>query len=529
MGSLLLTPHIIQINEVGILGNLLEMRNIIKDFPGVRALDKVTLEVKENEIHALCGENGAGKSTLINILSGVYPYKTYEGEIFINGEKKEFHNINSSEEAGIAVIHQEMALFEELNISENLFMNDQKTGRFGIDWNYMYSETENWLDRLKIKNCKPKTLIKNIGVGKQQLIEIAKALRKKAKILILDEPSAALTDTEIDILMGILKELKAQGVTCIYITHKLDEIERIADSVTVIRDGKKIATKPVKDLKEKTIIEMMVGREIKDMFPKRDTEPGEVLLEVKDFTVFSPDSPDKKVVKNASFNLRKGEIVGLAGLMGAGRTELVMSIFGGFPGNYHGDIILEGKKLHIKSPIDALKLGLTFLPEDRKAFGIIPTMDVKNNVSIACLRDFVKFINIDESREVYSVKEIIKKLNVKTPSLETNIQNLSGGNQQKAILARNLLINPKILIIDEPTRGIDVGAKNEIYTLMNELTKTGISIIMVSSELPEIIGMSDRILVLCEGEIVKEFDNRETKISQEEIMFWAAGGNKVEK
>lgn len=511
------------------MGSLLEMRNIIKDFPGVRALDNVTLEVKENEIHALCGENGAGKSTLINILSGVYPYKSYEGDILINGEKKEFHHIKHSEESGIAVIHQELALFEELNITENLFMNNQKVGRFGIDWAYMYKETEMWLERLKIKGCTPKTLIKNIGVGKQQLIEIAKAMRKNARILILDEPSAALTDAEIDILMENLSELKAQGVTCIYISHKLDEIERIADSVTVIRDGKNIDTKAVKDIDQAGIIEMMVGREISDMYPKRDVQTGEEILEVSNFTVYSPDSPDKEVVKDATFILRKGEILGLSGLMGAGRTELVMSLFGGFPGKYHGKVKLEGRDVAIKSPIDALKLGFAFLSEDRKSLGIIPTMDVKSNVSIACLRDFVSFVQIDESKEIYSVKEFVKKLNVKTASLETNIQNLSGGNQQKAILARNLLVNPKVLIIDEPTRGIDVGAKNEIYVLMNELTRSGISIIMVSSELPEILGMSDRVLVLCEGEIVKEFDNKEKNISQEDIMFWAAGGNKVEK
>ncbi|HOO33069.1 MAG TPA: sugar ABC transporter ATP-binding protein [Thermotogota bacterium] len=511
------------------LGNLLEMRNIIKDFPGVRALDHVTLEVKENEIHALCGENGAGKSTLINILSGVYPYKTYEGEIFINGEKREFLHIKNSEEAGIAVIHQELALFEELNITENLFMNNQKVGRFGIDWAYMYKETEKWLERLKIRDCTPKTLIRNIGVGKQQLIEIAKAMRKNARILILDEPSAALTDSEIDILMENLAELKAHGVTCIYISHKLDEIERIADSVTVIRDGKNIDTKRVEDVDEAAIIQMMVGREINDMYPERNHQTGEEILEVSGFQVYSPEMPEKAIVKDASFNLKKGEILGLSGLMGAGRTELVMSLFGGFPGKYHGKVKLDGKEVSIRSPIDALKLGFAFLSEDRKSLGIIPTMDVKSNVSIACLRDFVNFIQINESKEIYSVKEFVKKLNVKTTSLETNIQNLSGGNQQKAILARNLLVNPKVLIIDEPTRGIDVGAKNEIYVLMNELTASGISILMVSSELPEILGMSDRILVLCEGEIVKEFDNRGKDISQEDIMFWAAGGNKVEK
>lgn len=505
------------------------MRNIIKDFPGVRALDKVTLEVKENEIHALCGENGAGKSTLINILSGFYPYKTYKGEILINGEKKRFQHIKNSEDAGIAVIHQELALFEELSITENLFMNDQKAGRLGIDWAYMYKETERWLDKLKIKGCTPKTLIRNVGVGKQQLIEIAKAMRKNARILVLDEPSAALTVTEIDILMDNLAELKVQGVTCIYISHKLAEIERIADSVTIIRDGKKIDTKAVKDVNEAAIIEMMVGREISDMYPKRDVKTGEQILEVSNFTVYSPDSPDKEVVKDASFNLKKGEILGLSGLMGAGRTELVMSLFGGFPGKFHGKVELEGMDVSIKSPIDALKLGFAFLSEDRKSLGIIPTMDVKNNVSITCLRDFVSFVQINESKEIYSVKKFVKKLNVKTPSLETNIQNLSGGNQQKAILARNLLVDPKVLIIDEPTRGIDVGAKNEIYVLMNELTKSGISIIMVSSELPEILGMSDRVLVLCEGEIAKEFDNTEKNISQEDIMFWAAGGNKIEK
>lgn len=507
------------------MNNILETKKIIKDFPGVRALNNVSVDIRENEIHAICGENGAGKSTLINILSGVHPYGTYSGKILMNGDEMKFHSIKDAENSGIAVIHQELTLFEELNITENIFMNHQRTKGISINWDYMNKETAKWLEKLKLNYVKPTVVVKNLGVGKQQLIEIAKALMKKSKILILDEPTASLTEQETEILFDIIKELKKEGVTCIYISHKLDEVFEIADRITVLRDGESIDTKKIGEINEAEIVKMMVGREINQMYPKRTNKPGKEILRIENFDVYDVDIPDKKSVDNANFELRKGEILGISGLMGAGRTELVSSIYGGYSGKWKGKVFFKGEEIRIKKPSEALKKGFAFLSEDRKGEGLISTMDVKENVTIAFLKKFVDIIGINQNKLISSVNKVVDDLDIKTPSLKANITTLSGGNQQKVLLGRNLLFNPKILIMDEPTRGIDVGAKHEIYVLMNELTKSGISIIMVSSELPEILGMSDRIIILKEGNIVKEFDNENKSITQEDVMIYAAGGN----
>lgn len=510
---------------------LLEIKNVSKTFPGVKALENVSLEINKNEIHAICGENGAGKSTLINILGGIYPYGTYEGEIFLDGKKVEFKNPKDAEKAGISVIHQELTLFEELNIVENIFMGSQKVKGASIDWESMYKETKEWLKKLKMEEQNIFTKIKHLGVGKQQLIEIAKALVKNSMILILDEPTASLTEKEIRTLFKILKELKDEGVTCIYISHKLDEIFEIADKVSVLRDGKLIGTNNVNKVTENELIKMMVGREIDQMFPKRANVPEEIIFEVKNYSVYEEYNNDRKVVDNISFNLKRGEILGFAGLIGAGRTELMRSIIGFYPGKREGEVYLNSKKIELSSPKNALEVGIAYLSEDRKRFGIIPTMSVRENITIAFIKEFTDYFHINKEKEILETLKMINQLNIKTSSLETKITTLSGGNQQKTLIGRNLITTPRILIMDEPTRGIDVGAKQEIYVLMNNLTDQGISIIMVSSELPEIIGMSDRIIVMHEGKFMGEIENRDHNTKQEDIMYLATGtlGGKVDE
>ncbi|GAB6100117.1 xylose ABC transporter ATP-binding protein [Halanaerocella petrolearia] len=504
---------------------ILETEDVIKDFPGVRALDHVSFKVKRNEIHALCGENGAGKSTLIKVLSGVHPYETYEGEVLLETAKQQFDTVNDAEEKGIAVIHQELAVIEELSVAENIFMGNEIENNGIVDWDTMYNETEKWLEKLKIDSVTPQTKVKNLGMGKQQLVEIAKALAKEVKILILDEPTDSLTDSETDILFEILDDLREDGVTCIYISHKLEEVFEICDSVTVLRDGKSIGSDKVDNLTKQEIVEMMVGREMSQVFPDRNPKAGKPVLEVKDFSVADPDNPNQLLVKNVDFELKKGEVLGISGLVGAGRTELVNSIFGVFPGQKSGEVYLKGSKIEINSPKQALESGIALVSEDRRRFGLIPTMDVKENTSIASLDKFKDFLALDQEQEISEVREYVNDLNVKTPSIKEKVSKLSGGNQQKVVLSKNLMTRPEVLILDEPTRGIDVGAKYEIYKLMEELTEEGVSIIMISSELPEIIGMSDRILVLSQGQITGEFDNRKDKVSQEKIMMAATGGN----
>jgi len=504
---------------------ILEAKNITKNFPGVRALDSVSVQVYQNQIHALCGENGAGKSTLINVLSGYYPANSYEGQILVDGVARNFNNIHEAEAAGIIVIHQELSLFRELNVTENIFVGHEIHNRGILDTDKMYSQTVEWLQTLKIDDVLPSTKMKDLGIGKQQLIQIARALRiKGTKVLILDEPTASLTRREVELLMSILRDLKSKGIACIYISHRLDEIMEIADYVTVLRDGKTVGGDKISNLSKRDLVKMMVGREITEYYPSRPTIANrKLLLRAKNISVF--DSIKSKVmVQDASFDLLSGEILGLFGLIGAGRTELVSALFGNPLANYTGEIFLKEEKLTITSPQIALEHGIVYITEDRKAYGIIPTMDVRENISIAFIKQYMKtFGKIDEDQEIVSVNESVQKFRIKTASIMTPIVNLSGGNQQKVLLARGLLKYISVLILDEPTRGIDVGAKREIYTIMNSLVEEEMGIIMVSSELPEILGMCDRILVMCQGQIVGEFDNSERNVSQEDIMIYATG------
>lgn len=502
----------------------LEMRNITKTFPGVKALNNVTFQVKKGEVHALCGENGAGKSTLMKVLSGLYPQGTYDGDILIDGVEKGFGRIKDAEEAGIAIIYQELALVKDLSIGENLFLGKEPS-RFGIvDWDYIYKESEKWLEEVGLKGVSAEQPVGTLGIGKQQQVEIAKALSKKAQILILDEPTAALTEQEVEILLGILRRFKERGVTCIYISHKLNEVFEIADSVTILRDGQTIGTYPTKELTEDKVISLMVGRELTERFPRVASTPGEVVLSVQDYSVQNPNLPGKKVIDNISFEVRKGEIFGIAGLMGAGRTELVMSLFGSYPGVSKGEVQIDGKKIRIRNTQQAIKAGMALVSEDRKKYGLVLGMDIKSNISMASLSRISPMGVIDHNREIHSGNEYLNSLRIKANSVETVVGTLSGGNQQKVVLGKWLMTNPKILILDEPTRGIDVGAKFEIYNIMNELVKQGVAIIMVSSELPELLGMSHRIMVISEGQYAGEFNAEEA--TQETIMTAATGGNR---
>ncbi len=501
---------------------VLEMRNIIKEFPGVKALKNVNFQVRKGEIHALCGENGAGKSTLMKILSGVYPFGTYSGEIIIDGIIQKYHNIRESEAAGIAIINQELSVIKQLTIGENIFLGNEPNCFGIVDWPKLYYETSKWLAEVELK-IRPETPVMNLGVGHQQMVEIAKALSKQAKILLLDEPTAALTESEVATLMGILRRLKAGGVTCIYISHKINEIFQIADTVTILRDGETISTKPICDTSENEVISMMVGRQLSERFPRVEHNSGDVVLEVKNFNVYDPDNPERKLVENAEFNVRCGEILGIAGLMGAGRTELVSSIFGGFAGKKDGELYIDGQKIEIGSPLDAIKQGIALVTEDRKRYGLVLEQEVQTNLTLANLPNFCRRGIINFNEEILASENSVKQLKIKTPSLAAKVNNLSGGNQQKVVVGKWLMTNPKVLILDEPTRGIDVGAKFEIYNLMNQLKQQGVAIIMVSSELPEIIGMSDRIIVIHEGKINGEFMHHEA--DQEKLMYAATGGN----
>ncbi len=504
---------------------VLEMQGIIKDFPGVRALNNVNFEARSGELLALMGENGAGKSTLMKVLSGVWPHPTYEGDIILRGKKVQFANTKEAEAAGIAIIYQELNLIPGLTVAENIFLDRQFTDSKGkISWSKTFAETQKILDELGIGDIRPTDLVQNITVGKQQMVEIAKALSLKAEILVLDEPTSALTDKEVKDLFRIVRKLKADGVCMCYISHKMEEIEQIADRIAVLRDGETIGdVTPIADITLDQIIARMVGRDIKDMFPKVDATPGEVTLEVNNLTVVNPDLPGTYKVKNASFVARKGEILGISGLMGAGRTELVEGVFGAYPQHTTGEVKLNGNKLNIKSPKDAIDAGIALLTEDRKALGLFLDKSIAFNTTISSLETVSsKVLGIlNNQRERKIVKEYVDQLGVKTPSIETVIGTLSGGNQQKVILGKWLNSKPDVFILDEPTRGIDIGAKVEIYKLLNDLVSQGVTVIMISSELPEVLGMCDRILVMCEGEIVSNFERDQAK--KEAIMAYATG------
>ncbi|MCQ2466684.1 MAG: ATP-binding cassette domain-containing protein [Clostridia bacterium] len=497
---------------------ILEMKNITKTFPGVKALDNVNLKVEEGEIHALVGENGAGKSTLMNVLSGIYPYGTYEGDIIYNGKVCHFQKIKDSEAKGIVIIHQELALVPYMSIGENMFLGNERGSSLKIDWIDTHSRAKELLEVVGL-NESSETLIKDIGVGKQQLVEIAKALAKNAKLLILDEPTSSLNEEDSKALLDLLLKFKQQGMTSIIITHKLNEVSYVADKITVIRDGSTIETltKGVDDFSEARIIKGMVGRELTDRFPKRVPNIGETMLEIKDWNVYHPLYLEQKVVDNVSINVKRGEVVGISGLMGAGRTELAMSVFGRSYGeNISGQVFMNGKRVEFRTVEEAIRNKLAYVTEDRKGNGLILSNPIKINTTLANLKGVSKRSIIDKDKEYAVAVEYKEKLRTKCPTVEQNVGNLSGGNQQKVLLAKWMFTDPDVLILDEPTRGIDVGAKYEIYCIINQLVAEGKSVIMISSELPEVLGMCDRVYVMNEGRIVGEMDVKDA--SQEKIM-----------
>lgn len=481
--------------------HILEIDNITKEFPGVVALSDVSFNVKRGEIHGICGENGAGKSTLMKILSGVYPNDTYTGKIRLNGSEIKFEKgaIRQAIESGISIVYQELALNSFATVGENIFLGREPV-RLGdvINWNSLYGKTRELLSNYGL-NIPFAETVGNLGVGKQQMVEIAKALSEDAKVLILDEPTSALNEFEVETLHAILRTLKEKGVTCLYISHKLEEFFQITDTVTVFRDGKHVATVPTEETNTDKLIAMMVGREMTERFPSRSVEIGEPVFSVKDYKVLSTEHMDKTLIENVSFDLKKGEILGIAGLMGAGRTELVTSLFGEMGKQIGGTVTLNGKDIDIKSARDAMNHKIGLVPEDRKTLGLILEQSVLKNISLPSMDRFSGFMSIDKNKELEESRKFAKSLRIKTPNLLVPVEKLSGGNQQKVVISKWLMTEPDILILDDPTRGVDVGAKYEIYKLMNDLVERGVSIIMISSELEEVLGMSDRIMVMCEG------------------------------
>ena len=501
---------------------ILEMNHIVKEFSGVRALDDVNLKVKRGEIHALCGENGAGKSTLMNVLSGVYPFGTYSGDVVYKGETCKFHNLKDSEAKGVVIIHQELALSPLLSIAENVFIgNEQLAAKGVIDWTKTRQRAQEMLARVGLEHEDVNVPVNSLGVGKQQLIEIAKAMAKKVELLILDEPTAALNDEESKKLLDIMLELKKQGLTCIIISHKLNEIEYVSDAVTIIRDGKTIETlvKGVDEFTEDRVIKGMVGREMTNRYPVREgVTIGDTIFEVKDWNVYHPDDENRQVLKDINISVKAGEVVGLAGLMGAGRTEFAMSVFGHSYGQkISGTVKINGQEVHMHNVKDAINSKLAYVSEDRKVYGLNLIGEIKENMTIAARpKFFSKHGVINGNDEIVAAEEYKKRINVKANSIEQVVGSLSGGNQQKVVLAKWMLTQPDVLILDEPTRGIDVGAKYEIYCVINDLAKAGKAIIVISSEMPEIIGTCDRTYVLNEGRIAGELSKSE--LTQEQIM-----------
>lgn len=501
------------------MGNaLLEMRNITKTFPGVVALDSVNLEITEGEIHALVGENGAGKSTLMNVLSGIYPYGEYTGDILLNGNICKFNHIKDSENKGIVIIHQELALVPYLSIGENMFLGNERGTYMNINWDEAYTKADSLLKMVGLHESS-RMLIKDIGVGKQQLVEIAKALAKNVKLLILDEPTASLNENDSKKLLDLLLEFKKQGMTSIIISHKINEVSYVSDRITIIRDGAVIRTldKKTDMFTEDEIISGMVGRSLVDRFPKREHKIGDKTFEVKNWTVFHPLFEGRKVVDNVSFNLRKGEVVGISGLMGAGRTELAMSLFGKSYGvDISGEVYINGKRSHLNTVKEAIAHKIAYVTEDRKGNGLILSTPICENTTMAKMSKISKHNIIDRDLEIKVAEDFKEKLRTKCTSVMQNTGNLSGGNQQKVLLAKWMFADPEILILDEPTRGIDVGAKYEIYCIINQLVEEGKTVLFISSELPEILGMCDRIYVMNEGKMVAELDQKGA--TQEAIM-----------
>ncbi|HEY4630303.1 MAG TPA: multiple monosaccharide ABC transporter ATP-binding protein [Blastococcus sp.] len=498
--------------------NILEMRSITKTFPGVKALEDVSLAVRRGEIHAICGENGAGKSTLMKVLSGVYPTGSYDGEIVYDGAPVKFNGIRDSEQVGIVIIHQELALVPYLSIAENIFLGNERKGRGGlIDWNRANAEAARLLESVGLDET-PVTTVGQLGVGKQQLVEIAKALSKDVRLLILDEPTAALNDTDSAHLLGLLRRLKERGITSIMISHKLNEITAIADEVTVIRDGKTVETLNLHagEVTQERIIRGMVGRDLESFYPERTSDPGEEVLRVEDWTVWHP-TQDRKVVDGAGFTVRAGEVVGIAGLMGAGRTELAMSIFGRSYGrDISGRLFLRGKEIKARSVSEAIGNGIAYATEDRKKYGLNLIEDIRRNVSAAALGKLARRGWVNGNEEIKVAEDSRRSMNIKAPSVMSVVGKLSGGNQQKVVLSKWLYADPEVLILDEPTRGIDVGAKYEIYTIVNRLVAAGKAVVVISSELPELLGICDRIYTLSAGRITGEVPVREA--TQENLM-----------
>ena len=497
---------------------ILEMKNITTECPGVTALDNVNFKVKEGEIHCLVGENGAGKSTLMKVLSGVHPYGSYEGEIIIDDNPQRFSRIDDSKKAGIAIIYQELALIPEMPVYENIFLGHEIRKGIAVDWNETIQQATQMLKKVQL-DTNPSMKVKDLGVGKQQLVEIAKALSMDVKLLLLDEPTSSLNEDDSQNLLNLLRELKQQGVTCILVSHKLSEVLDIADSITVLRDGKTVCTidRSNGNMNEQYLIKQMVGREITNIYPERkQKEIGETVLEVKNWSAYDPNL-GRYVLRDVNFHVKKGEIVAFSGLMGSGRTELALSLFGN-PLHYRikGELKIDGKEVKFNHPEKAMKEGLAYVTEDSKGNGLILIQDVKQNISLANLRDISKNGIVDKNKEIVIAQDYKNSLDIKTPTIEKKVLFLSGGNQQKVSVAKWLFVNPDIMILDEPTRGIDVGAKFEIYTIMNKLVEQGMSILMLSSELPEVLGMSDRVYIVASGRIAGEMPTSEA--TQEKIM-----------
>ena len=498
---------------------LLEMRNISKTFPGVRALDGVSFDLHRGEVHALVGENGAGKSTLMKILAAVYPSGTYGGEIVVDGRPQSFNGIRDAEAAGIAVVHQELSLVSEMTIGENIFLG-REPRRFGIvQWEALYSQAKKVLDSLHLR-LDASTPLGHLGIGQQHLVEIAKALSRDARILILDEPTAALTDSEADILFAILERLRERGVGIVYISHKLDEVFQLADRITVLRDGRTVSTDPKSSLDKARVIARMVGREVADLFPTAVRNPENVVFEARGVTVEDPNVPGKLLVDDVSFSVRRGEVLGVAGLVGAGRSELLMALFGAHPGTKSGEIFVDGNPIAVRHPSDAIARGIGFVTEDRKRFGLLLDQTLVKNMTLAMLT-LKKKLLLDTDGETAAGEKAARDLRIKAPSVFVDAMTLSGGNQQKVVLAKWLLTNPKVLFLDEPTRGIDVGAKQEIYLQINRFAAAGLAIVLVSSELPEVLALSDRIIVLHEGKKTGEFTRSDA--TAEAVMACATG------
>jgi D-xylose transport system ATP-binding protein len=501
---------------------ILEFKNVTKKFPGITALNDVSFSIRRGEIHGICGENGAGKSTLMKILAGVYPWGSYEGQVLYEGRELKLidASIHQAAEEGIAIVYQELTLVPTITVGENIYLGKEPAERGIINWEKLYSDTQKVLEKYHL-DVPPRSIVRHLGVGKMQMTEIAKALAEDAKILILDEPTSALAETEIEQLLDILRGLKEHGVTCIYISHKLDEFFQITDSITVLRDGKTVVTQPTKKLNTESLVRHMVGREMKERFPKGNRKPGEVILEVEDLHALDPQDASYEVLKGVSFNLRRGEILGIAGLMGSGRTELVMTLFGEYAKINRGKIRMEGREITVRNSREAMQHGISLVPEDRKRHGLVLIQSILRNISLANLDRFASFMRINDFAELKESDEFAHSLSIKAPNLHAAADSLSGGNQQKVVISKWLMSRPKVLIMDDPTRGIDVGTKYEIYKIMNDLSEKGIGIIMISSDLEEVLGMSDRIMVMCEDRSVTTLDISEA--TQEKIMALATG------